>query len=140
MKHTSEILVVANRTALSSDLEQALRARLASGPARFTLLVPMGRSSGADWIAGHMTTSLREVGLDVQGVAGDADPLQAVLEVWHPGRFDEIIVSTLPAATSRWMVAGLPRQIERHTGALVSHVETGVKARPARAETAAAAR
>ncbi len=127
MKRTAKILVVANRTALSSDLERAMRERLAGGPARFTLLVPMARSSGSTWIADHMAASLRDGGLDVEGIVCGADPLQAVIDVWDPARFDEVIVSTLPAVRSRWMGSGLPREIEEHIGARVSHVEAGAK-------------
>ena len=127
MKRMAQILVVANRTALSSDLERVMRARVARGPARFTLLVPMASGSGADWIAGRMAASLRDLGLDVEWVVGDADPLQAVRDTWGTERFDEVIVSTLPAASSRWMIAGLLHQIEHHTGGRVSHVEAGAK-------------
>jgi hypothetical protein len=59
----------------------------------------------------------------VRAIAGDPDPLRAVLEVYSPAEFDEIIVSTLPSWGSRWMRSGLPQRIERHTGALVRHVE-----------------
>jgi hypothetical protein len=128
VKKASEILVVANRTALSSDLERAMRARRARGPARFTLLVPAGEGAGSDWIASHMAASLREEGLDIEAVVGDRDPLRAVLDVWRAGRFDEIIVSTLPAGASRWMVADLPREIGLRTGVPVSHVEAGARA------------
>jgi hypothetical protein len=62
-------------------------------------------------------------GLDVHALAGDADPVRAVLNVWSPAGFDELIVSTLPASTSRWMRSGLIQRIERQTGALVRHVE-----------------
>jgi hypothetical protein len=127
VKRTARILVVANRTALSSDLERAMRERLASGPARFTLLVPMARSSGSAWIADHMAASLRDGGLDVEGIVCGEDPLQAVIDVWDAARFDEVIVSTLPAVRSRWMGSGLPAEIEQHIGAPVSHVEAGAK-------------
>ena len=120
----SNVLVVANRTAMSIGLEDVLRARLESGPASFTLLVPLGLTPDARHTAGLMASRLRGVGLDVDGRAGDTDPLTAVLEVWSPAEFDEIVVSTLPASTSRWMQTGLPRRIERQTGALVRHVET----------------
>jgi hypothetical protein len=123
MTPKSNILVVANRTALSIGLEAALRARLENGPARFTLVVPLGRSADAQRTARHMAASLRDAGLEVDGHAGDADPLHAVLDEWNPASYDEIIVSTLPASSSRWMAAGLPRRIERHTGAIVRHVE-----------------
>ncbi|HTU78499.1 MAG TPA: hypothetical protein VMF09_07045 [Solirubrobacteraceae bacterium] len=123
MVFKSKVLVVANRTATSAGLEAALRARLERGPARFTLLVPLGSTAAAEHSAASMAAHLRVAGLDVDGRAGDSDPLTAVLEVWSPAAFDEIIVSTLPASTSRWMQTGLPRRIERHTGALVRHVE-----------------
>jgi hypothetical protein len=117
------ILVVANRTALSAGLDEALRARLQAGPATFTLVVPMGRSADAQAQAEALASGLRDAGFDIRGHAGDADPLRAVLEIYSPAEFDEIIVSTLPAWKSRWMKSGLPQRIERHTGALVRHVE-----------------
>jgi hypothetical protein len=123
MAFKSNVLVVANRTAMSIGLEAALRARLDAGPARFTLLVPLGLTPEAEATAERMATHQRSVGIEVEGRAGNSDPLSAVLEVWSPAAFDEIIVSTLPASTSRWMQTGLPRRIERHTGALVRHVE-----------------
>jgi hypothetical protein len=123
LAYKSNVLVVANRTAMSIGLEAALRARVESGPASFTLLVPLARAPDAQRRVEHMAARLRSVGLDARGVVGNVDPLSAVLEVWSPAEFDEIIVSTLPASTSRWMQAGLPRRIERATGALVRHVE-----------------
>jgi hypothetical protein len=118
-----KILVVANRTARSAELEDAMRARVAECPATFTLVVPVGRGTAARQAADEMGAHMRDIGLDVRAIAGDADPLRAVLEVYSPADFDEIIVSTLPAWGSRWMKSGLPQRIERHTGALVRHVE-----------------
>ena len=123
MAFKSSVLVVANQTALSAGLEQALRARVASGPASFTLLVPVGPTPDAPSTARRIASRLRRAGFDIEGRAGNADPLIAVLEVWSPAEYDEIIVSTLPASTSRWIQAGLPRRIERRTGALVRHIE-----------------
>jgi hypothetical protein len=117
------ILVVANRTALSAGLVQALHARTRERAATFTLVVPLGRAPEAQIVAQDMAMHMRASGLDVDAVAGDADPLRAVLEVYSPAQFDEIIVSTLPAWGSRWMKSGLPQRIERQTGALVRHVE-----------------
>lgn len=123
MPFKSRVLVVANRTAMSIGLEAALRARVENGPASFTLLVPLGLTAEAEDTAKRMAAKLREAGLDVYGRAGDTEPLNAVLEVWSAAKFDEIIVSTLPASISYWMQSGLPRRIERNTGALVRHVE-----------------
>jgi hypothetical protein len=121
------ILVVANRTALSAGLDEALRARLQDGPATFTLVVPVGRGEAARQQAEMLAAGLREAGFHVdRAVAGDTDPLRAVVEIYSPAQYDEIIVSTLPAWKSRWMKSGLPQRIERHTGALVRDVEARV--------------
>jgi hypothetical protein len=117
------ILVVANRTAMSATLEESMRARAEQGPTRFTLVMPTGRGLEGRRAVEQMDTHMRELGLDVRSFAGDPDPLRAVLEVYSPAEFDEIIVSTLPSWGSRWMRSGLPQRIERHTGALVRHVE-----------------
>jgi hypothetical protein len=122
--HTWNILVLAHRTALSAELEAALRARLAKGPASFTLVVPLGRAPDAQRRAQALADELCEAGLNVHAHAGDADPVRAVLEVWSPVKFDELIVSTLPASTSRWMRSGIVQRLERQTGALVHHVRT----------------
>lgn len=127
------VLVVANRTAMSVGLEAALHERLKNGPASFTLVLPLGHAPEAERAAAGVAARLRNAGLDVDSRAGDTDPLNAVLEVWSPAEFDEIIVSTLPASTSRWMQAGLLRRIERHTGALVRHVEAREPLAPGRA-------
>lgn len=134
----SNILVVANRTALSAGLEDALRARLREGPAAFTLVVPLGHVPDAQETAERLAAGLRDAGFDVRGVAGDDDPLCAVLGIYSPREFDEIIVSTLPAWKSRWMKSGLPQRIERQTGALVRHVEALDHHEPAPVPVAAA--
>lgn len=136
MSRSESILVVANRTAESPGLEAAMRARLDSGPARFTVLLPLGGGDDAKRTAQHVAERLRDAGFDADARTGDRDPLYAVLDTWHPGEFDEIIVSTLPAATSRWLASGLPRRIERLTGALVRHIET--QPAPARSDRVAA--
>jgi hypothetical protein len=119
----ASILVLANRTALSAGLEEALRARAEAAPTMFTLLIPIGRSAEAQQRAEDLAAQLSQAGLEVKGMAGPSDPLRAVVEIYSPAEFDEIIVSTLPAEASPWMSASVPHQIERHTGALVRHVE-----------------
>lgn len=132
------ILVLANRTALSADLEAALRARADHAPTMFTLVVPLGHSADAQRQADELAATLGETGLEVRGVAGDSDPLCAVVDVYNPAEFDEIIVSTLPASASRWLGASVPQQVARHTGALVRHVEARDEVPPAVRRQAAA--
>jgi hypothetical protein len=40
------------------------------------------------------------------------------------GRFDELIVSTLPGSRSRWMALDLPRHARSIAGVALTHVET----------------
>jgi hypothetical protein len=58
----------------------------------------------------------------VEGRLGDPDPIVAVMEVWDPMQFDEIVVSTLPTGVSRWLGLDLPRRLERLTAVPVHHV------------------
>src|SRR5258708_32629919 len=92
------ILVVANITATSDELLDALRERAAREPAAFTLVVPAiaspgGRAAAADKVTAAVDR-LRADGLDADGGVGDSDPVIAVTEAWDPKRVDEIIDST----------------------------------------------
>lgn len=129
------VLVVANRTADSDELIEALCACAREDPARFLLLVP-ARPHGVTWAAdmhsgteearGHMGRALarmRAAGLEVEGMLGDPDPVVAVEQlVGETERFDEAIVATGPVHLSRWLKLGLPGRVELATGVSVRHV------------------
>ena len=127
MTWKASVLVVANVTAASDELVEALQTRAESGPTEFTLIVPAtgGGSAGREAARSSLDTALERLaaaGLEAAGSVGDPDPVVAVHEAWDPGRFDEIVVATLPAATSRWLLVDLPHRIERMTDARVTHV------------------
>jgi hypothetical protein len=120
------VLVVANVTATSDELLEALKARAEQGPATFTFVIPAtpfggGREAAAKALSAALER-LRDAGLEVDGSVGDGDPVIAVSEAWDPKRYDEIVVSTLPMRMSKWLHAGLPERIGRITGAPVTHV------------------
>jgi hypothetical protein len=122
----AHVLVVATVTAESDDLLAALgeRVRSASVPVDFLLVMPAA-APDAEATALRLERALarwREAGLKVEGVVGDADPVQAVAEVCAPGRFDEVIVSTLPGQTSRWLRWDVPYRIGALTDLPVRHV------------------
>ncbi len=130
MPEATRVLVVASRTADSDELYAALLERHGQGAIGVTLLAPAtwevgdthgGRESGLRRI-NRARARLREAGIDVEGIVGDADPLAAVEAVWDPDRFDEVIVATLPAQLSHWLRLDLPRRVERLTGRPVRHV------------------
>jgi hypothetical protein len=43
-------------------------------------------------------------------------------ELWDPQAFDEVIVSTLPTGSSRWLAIDLPHRFEKMSGVSVVHV------------------
>ena len=135
MAHNARVLVVANRTAESPELLDALRARAVQGPCEFTLLVPAtphGLAWAADMHAGSgeaeehrqaFVDELRAEGLDIgEAKVGDPDPLAAVSDECNFHDYDEIIVSTLPLKISKWLRVDLPRKVKAATGLPVTHV------------------
>jgi hypothetical protein len=127
------LLVVANVTASSDDLLDCLRGRAEEGACRFTLIMP---ASGADTRTRleKALARMEEAGLEnVEGSVGDPDPVVAVMETWDPMKFDEIIVSTLPTGSSRWLGLDLPHRLEKLTSVPVRHVVSNLP--PAEAPT-----
>jgi hypothetical protein len=131
----ANVLVVANRTAESPELLDALRERAAQGEATFTLLVPAtphGVAWAADMHSGgseaeeHMLGAverMRSAGLNVkEGKVGDPDPIAAVQDEVNFARYDEVVVSTLPGGISKWLKLDLPHRVERTTGLPTTHV------------------
>jgi hypothetical protein len=113
------VLVVANVTASSEELLDALKERSQSGACRFTLVMPGSPRERLDAALERM----REAGLEnVDGTVGDPDPVVAVMDVWDPMKFDDIVVSTLPTGSSRWMGLDLPHRLEKLTSVPVRHV------------------
>jgi hypothetical protein len=135
MADRARVLVVANRTAESPELLDALRTRTGHGPCQFTLLVPStphGLAWAADMHAGGeeaeqhrkaFVEELREEGLDVgEAKVGDPDALAAIQDECNFNTYDELIVSTLPLHISKWLRVDLPRKAEAATGLPVTHV------------------
>jgi hypothetical protein len=131
----ASVLVIANRTAESPELLDALRSRAVQGPCDFTLLVPStphGIAWAADMHAGGeeaeqhrqaFVDELREEGLNVvEAKVGDPDPLAAIQDECNFGQYDELIVSTLPLRLSKWLHLDLPRKAGAATGLPVTHV------------------
>lgn len=138
-----KVLVVANRTADSPDLTEALCRQAAEGPTSFTLLVPAvphGFAWAADMKAGWSEAALRaeragghmrRQGLELEEViVGDPDPFAAVGDVLHAREFDEIVVSTLPRTISGWLAVRLPARLRRSLDLPVVEVSAQPLAQP----------
>jgi hypothetical protein len=112
------VLVVAHRTAATPALLEQVRTRAAAGPCTFTLLVPRplwDPETEEAAITLELAIPLLEdaAGGRVEGLLGDADPFHAVFEELRTGRYDEVIISTLPARVSHWLHIDLPARVQR---------------------------
>lgn len=133
-----KVLVVANRTAATPGLVDAVRARAARGPATFHLVVPASvhglarladpedDTRGRDEAQAALEEALPKLsevaGSAVTGAIGVPEPLAAIEDAVNLGRPDEIIISTLPARVSRWLRLDLVSKA-RGLGLPVTHVE-----------------
>ena len=94
----TRVLIVANRTASTPRLIEAVRRRAKASPCEFALLIPdVTNPKAADWTLETAQRSLRPAaGGKVEGLVGGPDPFESVKAAVHDGNFDEIIISTLP--------------------------------------------
>jgi hypothetical protein len=136
MTGPARVLIVANRTAATDSLLEAVRRRADAGPAEFHLLVPAtprglhrvvdpevaGRQEAAEQLDLALELLQMATGSEVTGHVGDAEPVAAISDTLHEREIDEIIISTLPRRLSRWMHIDLPSKI-RGLGLPVTHVE-----------------
>jgi hypothetical protein len=146
----ARVLLVANRTAATERLCDAVRARVRRGPARFHLVVPAnphglhklvdpqeGDAGEADRALAAALPLLSEAaGSPVTGHVGDHEPLMAIEDAVHRAPYDEIVISTLPRRVSRWLHLDLVSKANG-LGLPVTYVEATEQERePERAATA----
>ena len=135
----TRILIVANQTAAGQHLIDAVLKRRAEGECEFTLLVP-AEPVHASVVQGMLAASVnvpqnsdgedadyamaerrlraaleafRANGVRVTGEVGEPGPLRAIESYLKYREFDEIIVSTLDRAVSRWLHQDLPTKVHR---------------------------
>jgi hypothetical protein len=136
MPDSARVLVVANRTATTAALLDAVRSRAARGPVTFHLVVPASahglhrvvdpedadREGAEQSLRDALPRLTDAAGSEVTGDLGDAEPLAAIQDACNTIGFDEIIISTLPSRVSRWLRLDLVSKA-RGLGFPVTHVE-----------------
>src|SRR5215212_2790492 len=110
----TRVLIVANRTASTPHLIEAVGRRAKASPCEFALLIPdVTNRKTADWTLETAERSLRPAARGkVQGLVGGPDPFESVKDSVRDGNFDEIIISTLSKKTSKWLRRDLPRRVQ----------------------------
>jgi nucleotide-binding universal stress UspA family protein len=116
-------LIVANQTLTSRSLSDAIKTRLADGPVRTHVVVPLSPVGGrltwdeqesravAQSRLDEVLARLREMGAEADGEVGDRDPVMAVRDALRGRDVDEVIVSTLPKGLSRWLGEDVPSRL-----------------------------
>ena len=141
MSEPAHVLVVAHQTAATPGLLDAVRQRAQASPARFHLVVPRQphgmhkvvdpQDTGEDEAQHVLDAALPKLseaaGHQVTGELGDSEPLMAIQDAINLGRYDEIIISTLPLGVSRWLKLDLVSKT-RGMGLPVTHVQAPSKA------------
>jgi hypothetical protein len=111
----TRVLVVANRTAATPRLMEAIAERRRRSPCDFALLIPdVTDRKRADWTLENALPLLRKAaGRPVEGIVGDSgDPFASVQAAIGDGHFDEIIISTFSKKTSKWLRRDLVHKVE----------------------------
>jgi uncharacterized membrane-anchored protein len=117
------VLIVANKTAATPTLIDAVSDRATTGPANFFLLVPnpdhlvFDRNSrnvreGEQVLALALPLLEEASGTPVEGrVAASPNAYDDIVAELETGDYDEIILSTLPHHVSHWLHVDLPQRV-----------------------------
>lgn len=120
------VLVVASQTVGGPQLIESLERRATSSPHRFTVIAPQsGGDDGASATQARLEqtlAALRQAGLEVSGYVTHPDPLTSIRNAIQSYPADEIVISTLPRAKSRWLRGDLIGQARRAAGRPVEHL------------------
>ncbi|MGZ8648533.1 MAG: hypothetical protein ACXW08_07895 [Solirubrobacteraceae bacterium] len=125
MESAARVLVVANKTAATPNLIEAVRERAAKGPSEFTLLVPnathglhklvdpedQAQTEAETTIELALPLLEQAAGGPVDAMVGVPEPLAAIQDAVNLHGFDEVIISTLPTRVSKWLRLDLPHKV-----------------------------
>lgn len=130
-----KVLVVANQTIAGRQLLDAVHERVKQDPeTRIILCVPRSEPSHGRVIYDDVVFDaaqirvdlarnvLRDEGINAIGEVGDPDAYTATMDAVLEYDPDEIIISTLPGASSGWQRRDLVERVQQASGLPVEHV------------------
>jgi hypothetical protein len=135
------ILVVANETAGGATLPAMVRARVRGQPRAEVLVVaPALNSRLRHWLSddrdarrraeARLRTAVDRItadGVSVNGLVGDADPLQAIADALGVFSADEIVITTHPEGRSNWLAANVVERARGRHAIPIAHVVVDVR-------------
>jgi len=127
-------LVAANVTVASDELHGRLKQLADDSPHRFIVVIPQAHSEGhavaeARDRLKQLLGSLRSEGIVAAGMIGDPDPYTAIMNAVDYFYISEIVISTLPEGSSKWVADKLVDRVASASNKPVEHIEsTGVAA------------
>jgi hypothetical protein len=129
-------LVAANQTLATDELVDRLTEMAQERPRRFIVVAPVDSGNGPDVRAGRqrlrsLIGSLRERDIVAAGFIGDPDPFSAIMNALQTFFISEIVISTLPESSSKWLQKGLIDRVQRASGRPVEHVQSASVQAPA---------
>ena len=141
---TSRVLIIANKTLGGAEmLDRVGELNTPAGAASFYLLVPATPVGESPWEGGDYRRQagfdeagrrleqglalIPELGAEVDGEVGEADPIDAVRVLFDRGMaFDRILLSTFTIGLSRWLHLDVPDRLGRLTDLPIEHIESDV--------------
>jgi hypothetical protein len=120
-------LVAANLTVAADELVRGLKAKADERPSRFIVVVPQDSGDGRAAAAARerlrsLLDSLEGTGIVVAGTIGDPDPYTAIMNALQFFSVTDIVISTLPEASSKWLAENLVERVQRASGKPVEHI------------------
>ena len=122
-------LVAANVTVSSDELSRRLKELAAESPHRFIVVVPQEHVHGhavaeARERLAELLAVAREDGIVAAGMIGDPDPYTAIMNAVDYFHISEIVISTLPEDSSKWVADKLVDRVQTATNKPVEHIES----------------
>jgi hypothetical protein len=135
------ILVIANETVGGETLREEIRRRAEDYEERVRVICPTllsrmrfiasdedaARAQAQERLE-HSLSRLREVGVNCEGVVGEADPIQAIEDALRSFGADEIIISTHPEGRSLWLERGIVTRARARFDVPITHVVVDLEA------------
>jgi hypothetical protein len=119
-------LVVATRTVASKGVIDALKARAADAPHRYTVICPRSGDIEREEVCERLARLLAELyrsEIDATGQPMSPEPFAAIQNAVQHYRIDDILISTLAGQQSKWLEEGLIEKVEGITDKPIEHIE-----------------